>query len=213
MKNFDVYELDIPSKKENLLKSVLNQKVKQMIRYRLDPKENFSQEYELEDRMAFSLSESALVIEFENGTSLGFGSDEERYSVITWAERYMGQDRLIHGLLKDDKDLFPIMANDKKYSTEFFASIINQTLVRYEIIKFEVPDEGLPHHIFSPRLHYLPREVGLLLIFSNKSQMIVSHGLTYEEGGNFSVGSFTVLEWSQVDKDIYPYLYKTSRFW
>ena len=43
--------------------------------------------------------------------------------------------------------------------------------------------------------------------------MIVSHGLTYEEGGNFSVGSFTVLEWSQVDKDIYPYLYKTSRFW
>ena len=208
MKNFDVYELDIPSKKENLLKSVLNQKVKQMIRYGLDPKENFSQEYELEDRMAFSLSESALVIEFENGTSLGFGSDEERYSVITWAERYMGQDRLIHGLLKDDKDLFPIMANDKKYSTEFFASIINQTLVRYEIIKFEVPNEGLIHHIYSPRLYYLPREVGLLLIFSNKNQIIVSHGLTYEAGD-----SFTVLEWSQVEKDIYPYLYKTSRVW
>ena len=79
MENFDVYESDIPSKKEDLLKSVLNQKVKQMIRYGLDPKENFSQEYELEDKMAFSLSESALVIEFENGTSLAFGSDEERY--------------------------------------------------------------------------------------------------------------------------------------
>ena len=41
--------------------------------------------------MAFSLSEGSLVIEFDNGISLGFSSDEEICSVITWAERYEGQ--------------------------------------------------------------------------------------------------------------------------
>ena len=141
MENFDVYEYDILSKREDLLRSVVNQKVNRMIRYGLEPKENFSQEYENEDKMAFSLSEGTLVIEFENGTFLAFNSEETKWSVYTWAERYKGRDRIVrHGeceLLKDAKDIFPIMADDKKYSTEFFANIINQTLVRYEIIKQE----------------------------------------------------------------------------
>ncbi len=201
---FNVYEDDILSKREDLLKSVLNQKVKQMIRYGLEPKENFFQEYENEDKMAFSLSEGTLVIEFENGTSLAFNSEEKTWSVYTWAERYKGQDRPICSgrceLLKDAEDLFPIMADDKKYSTEFFANIINQTLIRYEIIKQE-PWEEL--------YYYLPREVGLILTFSNKSQMILSHQLTTQVEGTF----FAVLEWNQIDKDIYQTLYKPSRFW
>ena len=204
MENFDVYEYDILSKKEDLLRSVVNQKVNRMIRYGLEPKENFSQEYENEDKMAFSLSEGTLVIEFENGTFLAFNSEETKWSVYTWAERYKGLDRIVrHGeceLLKDAKDIFPIMADDKKYSTEFFANIINQTLVRYEIIKQEP---------WAEVYYYLPREVGLILTFSNESQMILSHKLTTQVEGTF----FAVLEWSQIDKEIFQTLYKPSRFW
>ena len=204
MENFDVYEYDILSKREDLLRSVVNQKVNRMIRYGLEPKENFSQEYENEDKMAFSLSEGTLVIEFENGTFLAFNSEETKWSVYTWAERYKGRDRIVrHGeceLLKDAKDIFPIMADDKKYSTEFFANIINQTLVRYEIIKQEP---------WAEVYYYLPREVGLILTFSNESQMILSHKLTTQVEGTF----FAVLEWSQIDKEIFQTLYKPSRFW
>ena len=89
--NLDVYEPDIISDKEGLIKSVINSKVNQLIRYGLEPKEDFSKEHGLDEKMAFSLSEGSLVIEFDNGISLGFSSDEEICSVIIWAERYEGQ--------------------------------------------------------------------------------------------------------------------------
>ncbi|MDE7253468.1 MAG: hypothetical protein K2O32_11070 [Acetatifactor sp.] len=198
MINLNVYEPDIISDKEGLIRSVLNSKVSQLIRYGLEPKEYFSKEYYgLDEKMAFSLSEGALVIEFDNGTSLGFNSDEEICSVITWAERYEG--RYGPEQLRNAEDLFPIKADDSKYSTEFFANLINKTLVGFEIIKLEP---------YSPTYYALPREVGLVLIFSNKSQIIISHQLTKQVPDNF-----TVLEWDQIDKNVYERLYKTSRFW
>lgn len=48
----------------------------------------------------------------------------------------------------------------------------------------------------------------LVLIFSNKSQIILSHQLTKQVPDNF-----TVLEWNQIDKNVNDRLYKTSRFW
>lgn len=198
MTDYNIFEPDIVSRKEGLIRSVLNSKVNQLIRYGLEPKEDFSKVYGHDEKMAFSLSEGALVIEFENGTSLGFNSDEEIYSVITWAERCEGQYRFEQ--LKNAADLFPIKADDMKYSTEFFAELVNKTIVRYEILKLEP---------WSPTYYALPREVGLVLVFSNKSQIIVSHQLTKQVPDNF-----TVLEWNQIDKtDVYGRLYKTSRFW
>lgn len=194
----NVYEPDIISNKEELMKSVLNSKVRQLIRYGLEPKEEFFKEYNLDEKMAFSLSEGSLVIEFENGISLGFNSDEEICSIITWAEKYDGQ--YCPTQLRNAQDLFPIQANDLKYSTEFFANLLNKTLIRFEIIKQEP---------YSPTYYGLPREVGLVLVFSNASQIILSHQLT-----KLVSHDFTVLDWSQIDKtDIYQMLYKTSRFW
>lgn len=132
--------------------------------------------------MAFSLSEGTLVIEFENGNSLGFNSDEEICSVIIWAERYEGQARPEQ--LRDAEDLFPIMVDDMRYSTKFFADLLDKTLVRFEIIKIEP---------YSPTYYALPREVGLVLEFSNKSQIIVSHQLTKQVSHDF-----TVLSWNQI---------------
>ncbi len=159
--DFNIYEPDIISNQEKLIRSVLNSKVDQMIRYGISPKEDFSKEYGLDENLAFSLSVGSLVIE---------------------------------------EDLFPIKADDKKYSTKFFASLIHETLIGFEIIKLE------PH---SPTYFALPREVGLVLIFSNKSQIILSHQLTKQVSEDF-----TVLEWEQIDRtDVYQRLYKTSCFW
>lgn len=188
MINLNVYEPDIISSKKSLIKNVLNSKVNQLIRYGLEPKENFTKEYGLDERMAFSLSEGSLVIEFDNGISLGFNSDEEICSVIIWAERYDGQYR--REQLKNAKDLFPIKADDTKYSTELFSNLIHKTLIGFEIIKIEP---------CSPAYYALPREVGLVLIFSNNSQIIISHQLTAQVSNDF-----TVLDWRQIDKtDVY----------
>ncbi len=198
MTDSNIYEPDIISNQEKLIRSVLNSKVDQLIRYGISSKEDFSKEYELDENLAFSLSVGSLVIEFDNGTVIGFNSDEEIYSVITWAERYEGQYRLEQ--LRNAKDLFPIKADDKNYSTKFFANLIHETLIGFEIIKIES---------HSPTYFALPREVGLVLIFSNKSQMILSHQLTKQVPEDF-----TVLEWNQIDRtDVYQRIYKTSRFW
>ncbi len=196
--DFNIYEPDIISNQEKLIRSALNSKVDQMIRYGIGPKEDFSKEYGLDENLAFSLSVGSLVIEFDNGTAIGFNSDEEICSVIAWAERYEEQYRSEQ--LRNAEDLFPIKADDKKYSTKFFASLIHETLIGFEIIKLE------PH---SPTYFALPREVGLVLIFSNKSQIILSHQLTKQVPEDFAV-----LEWEQIDRiDVYQRLYKTSRFW
>ena len=197
MEQYKIFIPEILSEREELLKKVIKSKVIRMIRYGLEPKEDFLCEYELDEEKAFSLSEGSLVIEFENGISLGFNSDEETCSIIMWAESYYGQYR--NNQLKDDMELFPIDSKDEKYSTSFFSGIINQTLVKYEIIKQEP---------FSATFYGLPREVGLCLVFSNGSQMIISHQLTRAVSSNF-----TILEWNQIDEDIYQTLYKTSQFW
>lgn len=188
---------EIPSKREELLKQVINSKVKKMIRYALDPIDEYLDEYELEEKEAFSLSEGALVIEFENGISLGFNSDEEISSIIVWAETYHGKQR--SDQLRDDKELFPIFSNDTRFSEVIFSEINNQTLVKYEIIKQEP---------YSATYYGLPRECGLCLIFSNGSQIIMAHQLTNKVPNNFAI-----LEWRQIDEEIYQTLYKTSQFW
>lgn len=197
MEQYNIFVPEVPSKREELLKEVVKSKVVSMIRYDLEPKEQFLQEYGLDEKKAFSLSEGAFVIEFSNGISLGFSSDEEICSIITWAESYYDDHR--NNQLKDEIDLFPIDSTDPKYSTSFFSSIINETLIKYEIIKQEP---------YSATFYNLPREVGLCLIFSNGSQMVISHQLTKEVPNDF-----TILEWGQIDAEIYQTLYKSSKFW
>ncbi|XBX03644.1 hypothetical protein QMP26_24245 [Enterocloster clostridioformis] len=194
----NIFEPDILSAREDLLKEVLNNKVINMARYGLEPKEHFSKEYNIADeKKAFSLSEGALLIEFENDISLGFNSDEEICSVITWAEKYKG--KYTPEPLEDDPELFPIKATDIHYSKDFYSNVINKKLIKYEIIKQEP---------YSATYYSLPREVGLLLTFSDNSQFIIAHQLTKEVSDNF-----TVLELSDIEKSILPTLYKTSQFW
>jgi len=192
------FKPDILSKREELFVSVINSKVIKMVRYGLEPKEKFSEQYNISDeKKAFSLCEGALLIEFDNGISLAFNSDEEICSIISWAEQYGGKHS--NNMLKNEDELFPINANDPNYSTKYFSDIINQKLVRYEIIKQEP---------FSPTYFALPREVGLQLIFSGGYNIMLSHQLTKLVSDNF-----TILEIQDINQDIYQTLYKMSCFW
>lgn len=53
MINTDIYKPDILSNKEGLIRRVLDHKVLKMIRYGLEPKENFLKEYCVDEKMAF----------------------------------------------------------------------------------------------------------------------------------------------------------------
>lgn len=169
-----------------------------MVRFGLEPKEKFSDIYNINDaKSAFSLSEGALLLEFDNNTSIGFNSDEELCSVISWTEKFNGKPK--ENLLITDSKLFPINANDPFYSSRYLSEVVNQKLIKFEIIKQEP---------FSATYYSLPREVGLILYFSNNSRIVISHQLTKLVSDNF-----TVLEFKDIDKDIYTRLYKMSKYW
>lgn len=62
--------------------------------------------------------------------------------------------------MKNDKELFPIEACDPEYSEDYFKNIVGHSLTRYEIVKIETTNSLQWDH---------PREVGLVLCFSNDS--------------------------------------------
>ena len=93
---------------------------------------------------------------------------------------------------KKDEEICNVITWAERYE----GNLINETLIKFETIKRET---------YNPTYYDLPREVDLVLVFSNKSQIIVFHELTEQVSHNF-----TVLDWDQIAKsNVYEKLYKT----
>lgn len=194
----DFFESSFPSAKRNLLDLLIGKKVENLIRYSWWSKEDSATECEIDKKDVFSLTTGPFCIEFESNISIGFNSDVTVSSIILWAETIDGKET--EDLMKNDKELFPIEAGDQEYSENYFKNIVGQSLIKYEIIKIETMNSLQWDH---------PREVGLVLFFSDNSHIVLSHQLTNEVSDDF-----TVICWDQINKDsIYPLLYKTSEFW
>jgi len=191
------YADSIPSEKFYLLDKLIGKKVTKMTRYSWWEKEQSAKECGISNENVFSLTVGPLGIEFDRNITIGVSSDIKRSSVILWVEKF--ENYKADDLMEEDSELFAVQANDKVFSNAFFASILESTLVKYKIIKVETTNPLNWDH---------PREVGLVLSFSNNHQMILSHQLTKEVSDDF-----TILEWENIDKDIYESLYKTSKFW
>lgn len=191
------FDPDIISRRKELLDKVKNIPISNVFRYTLIPKENFLKEYHLPEKNAFALSEGAMSFEFENNITLGFNSDVDTSSIIVWLEKTKECKHV--DLLEDDDELYLIDIKDSKYSTKYFSSIVGQRLTKYEIIKIETDNPKKWNH---------PREVGLVMHFSNNVEIILSHQLTKKVSDDF-----TILQWNEIDKDSYRKLYKMSEFW
>lgn len=187
----------LPSEKISLLDDLIGSKVTKMTRYSWWNKEESAIKCEINNKDVFSLTTGPIEIGFNSNILLGISSDVKRSSVVLWVEKY-GKNKC-DDLMEEDSDLFPIQADDSKFSIDFFKSILGKTFIKYEIIKRETNNPLQWDH---------PREAGLVLFFSNGSQLILAHQLSKEVSDDF-----TVLKWEQVDKEIYKSLYKMSRFW
>lgn len=187
-----------PSARRNLLDQLIGKKVEHLIRYSWWSKEDSAAECEIANKDVFSLTVGPLSIEFESNLSIGFSSDVEVSSIILWAETIDGEEAI--DLMKNDHELFPVDAGDPEYSEDYYGDIVGCCLTKYEIVKIETMNSLQWDH---------PREVGLVLFFSNNSHIVLSHQLT-----NAVSDDFTVIRWDQVNKDkTYPLLYKMSEFW
>ena len=192
------YESSFPSSRRSLLDLLIGKRVANLIRYSWWDREDSATECEINKKDVFSLTTGPFCIEFEPNISIGFSSNVKVSSIVLWAEAIDGEET--DDLMKNDNELFPIEASDPEYSEDYFKNIVGHMLTGYEIVKIETTNSLQWDH---------PREVGLVLFFSNNSHIVLSHQLT-----NVVSDDFTVIRWDQVNKDeIYPLLYKMSEFW
>ena len=189
-------EQTIPTKATDLLDRLVNKKITKLIRYSWWNSETSAKECDIERCRVFSLTAGPLLIEFSNDISVGFSSKPSICSVEVWLEKDKENKR--EDLINNDKELFPIHAKDTIYSEKYFSNLIGSELLKYEIIKQE-PINSLYWE--------LPREVGIVLYFSNNSAIVVSHGL-HDNSDDFSV-----IKNEEIDKNIIGLLYKTSEYW
>ena len=186
----------IPTKAVDFLDKLVNKKITKLIRYSWWNPETSAKECDIERCKVFSLTAGPLFIEFDTDIGVGFSSQPSTCSVEVWLEKDNENKR--DELMCNDRELFPVYANDSVYSEKYFGDLIGGEFLKYEIIKKE-PVNSLYWE--------LPREVGIVFYFSNNSTIIVSHGL-HDNSDDFSV-----IKNEQIDKNVIDLLYKTNRFW
>jgi hypothetical protein len=126
-----------------------------------------------------------LAIQFDDDDDaiLGVASDSALNSIIVWDEASRRKISPDSSLLQDD-DFFQISASDERFASVYWRDLIGCSLVAVHILK---------RASMSEKEKMLPSEVGLRLLFDNKSVLIASHGLI--DGTD----DFSILEGSQID--------------
>lgn len=180
----------IPSACITLLQIIKNEKLSKLIRFSWWESEESAEQCEITQGEVFSLTAGPLLLYFESGLVIGASSNPSLNSIVLWVEK----DKT--GYRKDepieiDTELYPVDAEDKIYSTPYWAQIVGQKIKKVNIIKRDP---------YNALYEELPNEVGLEIVMENDTKFILSHGL-HDDSDDFSV-----LTTSQLEVDLLPSL-------
>jgi hypothetical protein len=164
----DVDEGDIPSRRGDLLDMLRSAPIARLTRYSWSPKEVVAAE-KLRPELVFSHTAGPLLITLASGLSIGAASQPSLMSVVLWHDRPPG--------LGSDPELYPIEADDPRFSESDFGQMLGQRPRTVSILERD------PHNA---KAQGLPREAGVLLTFDNAPNLVLSHGL-HDDSDDFSV--------------------------
>ena len=168
-----IYSEGTPSERADLIGLLSGQELKRLVRYSWLPEDEAVEEYEIEKDQLFSLTTGPLLMYFSSGLTVGFSSDPSKNSVVLWVEKNEGGE-VIEGLSENDEELFSIDANNQSsYWNEFLGKKIASLRVIHRKAN-------------TAKLAELVNEVGLIIIFEDESEFLLSHGL-HDNSDDFSV--------------------------
>jgi len=194
----NLFDADVPSERQELLNKLMHRRVTKLIKYIAgegEP-ETTVKRLGLTNQDAFALVDGSLYIEFDSEIAVYVGTDDSLNSVCIGLE-FENQIKREESLC-DDPEFISVSANNQNYANPFFKEYVGKELLGYEIFK-QVPP--------SVRHQNLPNEVALVLKFNGYPDIVLSHGLYHNKSIDFAV-----LQWEQVDKDVYQTLYKGCEF-
>lgn len=176
----------IPSACIPLLQIIKNEKLSKLIRFSWWESEESAEQCEIAQDEVFSLTYGPLLLYFESGLVIGVASNPSKNSIVLWVEKdntgYIKDEAI-----ENDTELYPIDAEDKIYSTSYWAQIVGQKIKKLNIIERDP---------YNALYEELPNEVGLEIVMENDTKFILSHGL-HDDSDDFSV-----LTTSQLEVDI-----------
>ncbi|MEH1801811.1 MAG: hypothetical protein V7L13_22125 [Nostoc sp.] len=185
MKTF-LYTSDIASNRSQVLDSLKGLTILNLTRYSWEPPDRAVLEYGIEAKEVFSLTAGCLIMRFDSGLVIGYGSQPSKNSVTIWIEKNEAGET-IEELAEEDKKLYPVDARDAVYSNNFWARFVGQRISNITILK----------RSYSSALYAdTANEIGLLFEVENGSRFIASHGL-HDDSDDFSV-----IQESQIDNEI-----------
>jgi hypothetical protein len=193
-----LFEGNILSERKNLLAELKNNKVLSLVRYSWDPPEEV--ELDIRDRfnspasLVFRRTAGSLLITLNSGLILGFGYSPSQASVTVWVEQI--KDIQIPKSLSTvhDDELFPINALDAKYCEDLICNLIQQEIVSAKILKRNNPRWS----------REVPGEVGLVLEFENKIEIILALNLCE------SLDDFSIIFRDEVSPEVLDQLQEIS---
>jgi hypothetical protein len=177
-----------------LIKQIKGKRIAKLERYSLESPEDISRE--LKDRFQLSEHKSKslvfrrtygpLLLTLDSGMIVGFSSDESQGSVSIWIEKTEdGQSNHELSIL-DDKEFFPIDAEDSIYSEELIHNLLNQEIKSLKILKNEELNSTMG----------VAAEVGLLLSFKEEKEIIISHNISD------NIDNFALILRNEIDPEI-----------
>ncbi|WP_375474003.1 hypothetical protein [uncultured Nostoc sp.] len=185
MKTF-LYTSDIPSNRSEVLDSLKGLAILNLTRYSWEPPDRAVLEYGIEAKEVFSLTAGCLIMSFDSGLVIGYGSQPSKNSVTIWVEKNEAAETS-EELAEEDNELYPVDATDAVYSNNFWARFVGQRISNITILK----------RSYSSALYAdIANEIGLLFEVEDGSRFIASHGL-HDDSDDFSV-----IQESQIDNEI-----------
>ena len=162
-------EEGIPSRHQDLLKSIRNATVVRMTRYSWSPKETVAVESDHRPDQVFSRTAGPLLITLQSGVVIGVASQPSLISVTLWLEE--------PSHTSSDPELHAIEADDPQFSEPGFAQMLGKRVAAVAILTRD-PENA--------KWESCPREAGVLLTFDGAPELILSHGL-HDNSDDFSV--------------------------
>lgn len=167
----------VPSKRIELLRSFLGRRIVSAIRYSWWPAEESAKECGILDQDVFSLTAGAVTLGLDSGLVLAIANEPSAASVVIWLEKDAVGNILRDNSLKHDTELYPISADDFKFSNDFWRSIIGGEILTISIFR------RYPKNVLFSEL---PNEACLCFTLTSGIKFFATHGL-HNDSDDFSV--------------------------
>lgn len=159
----------VPSRNLELLTSLVGATLTRLTRYSWWPTEESDREENVSPADVFSLTAGPVLLGFDTGLILCFGSQPSLISVTMWKDDA--------GCTSGDLELHAIDAGDPQHSRALFAQMVGRKVTRITLLK-RAPKNA--------KWEERPREVGLIIRFDGANDLVLAHGL-HDDSDDFAV--------------------------